>query len=628
MAGNIELSVIRTEGITEELSSVGCYITVDDRLVDVITPLNSHSKETSILPMKGDLRLIIKGMGNSDEVVGSVFLPIQILPTEGLQWLPLNSKLSEESLLQVPDEVLPPKILLSIKSFAVSNEAREEKSYQNVFIEKFRSLQGKLVDLEKKLDDENWNFNKENEMYGFEENIDYVETERHVLLHDANSAIKEDLASQKEKIREIMEIEKKQRIHLEKRLSVEKDKWDSFVIECEEKENLYITEICDLRLKLSDSDTIITKLKNELLIKDKEISKMKNQISRSNLEEPAQQIQLLNEKLNLVTDFLTESEQKRDELQKEVSELSKQLETMLSSSKLEDSLSSSQNINSKQEFYRSKSYCSENENLNMTDDGFRNLQVLQEKLLLYEEENKELKDSISQLKFAHSIEVNELHESLHFLKNDKKHLDLNINAKSNTKEDIIEYDDLDRLLDNYHNSHGIENKFLKVTPGLYLFDGEKFNIMIKNDCIICRVGGGYMILDEFLKNYSKNNDREPTFRKRQVSMVNTNESSVSPMRNYHKRVTSINLSGESVSERQTPTKEQENKPTRETKTPDLLSTTSSKKEDSKKDLNKKQTPQSRQVVKPSRVYPMKEKNFAPVKKKLQADEKKKSVKCT
>lgn len=85
MDGKIELTVVRTEGIDEDLSTLGCYITVDDELIDVITPLTLHSRETCILPMHGALRLIIKRMTQEDVVVGNVYLLIELLATDGLQ---------------------------------------------------------------------------------------------------------------------------------------------------------------------------------------------------------------------------------------------------------------------------------------------------------------------------------------------------------------------------------------------------------------------------------------------------------------------------------------------------------------------------------------------------------------
>lgn len=109
----LELSVVRTEGLNADLSSLGCYISIDGRLFDVITPLNSNNEEiVSELPTHGTLRLIVKSMTEQDEVLGSVSVPLSTLPTEGFQWLPLFENLEEDEISKLPEDVDLPRILL------------------------------------------------------------------------------------------------------------------------------------------------------------------------------------------------------------------------------------------------------------------------------------------------------------------------------------------------------------------------------------------------------------------------------------------------------------------------------------------------------------------------------------
>jgi hypothetical protein len=109
----LELSVVRTEGLNADLSSLGCYISIDGRLFDVITPLNSNNEEiVSELPTHGTLRLIVKSMTEQDEVLGSVSVPLSTLPSEGFQWLPLFENLEEDEISKLPEDVDLPRILL------------------------------------------------------------------------------------------------------------------------------------------------------------------------------------------------------------------------------------------------------------------------------------------------------------------------------------------------------------------------------------------------------------------------------------------------------------------------------------------------------------------------------------
>ena len=110
-----EISVLRAEGFSDQSGSIGCYVQIDGRLHDVITPLNADNQDSEVLvPFKGLLRLIVKNMGCASEVLGSVSLDIQILPAEGFQWLPLSSNMAKDQIFHLPEEVEKSKILILI----------------------------------------------------------------------------------------------------------------------------------------------------------------------------------------------------------------------------------------------------------------------------------------------------------------------------------------------------------------------------------------------------------------------------------------------------------------------------------------------------------------------------------
>ena len=110
----LELTVIRTEGIALDPVSLGCYITVDGRLFDVITPLCGANEEViSELPLEGTIRLVIKCIKDNDYVVGTVSFPLSALPQEGFQWIPLFDPDSpSDDVTDFEIIVEPPKILL------------------------------------------------------------------------------------------------------------------------------------------------------------------------------------------------------------------------------------------------------------------------------------------------------------------------------------------------------------------------------------------------------------------------------------------------------------------------------------------------------------------------------------
>lgn len=109
----LELSIVRTEGI--EISKAACYISVNDHLQKVISPLSLENETNSIeITSVGLLRVLVKSLV-THECLGSVSIKLELLPKEGLQWLPLYRGY-KDTVNKLPEEVESPKILLFINS--------------------------------------------------------------------------------------------------------------------------------------------------------------------------------------------------------------------------------------------------------------------------------------------------------------------------------------------------------------------------------------------------------------------------------------------------------------------------------------------------------------------------------
>lgn len=114
---SIKIQIIRAEGEDWNNSALGCYVSLDNELVDVITPLNSQHESNMIkVPSKGNLKLFVKTMGDSSRFLGSILIPLDILPSKGYIWLPLSAQMSDTPLTSIPDSVQSPKILLAISN--------------------------------------------------------------------------------------------------------------------------------------------------------------------------------------------------------------------------------------------------------------------------------------------------------------------------------------------------------------------------------------------------------------------------------------------------------------------------------------------------------------------------------
>ena len=112
--------------------------------------------------------------------------------------------------------------------------------------------------------------------------------------------------------------------------------------------------------------------------------------------------------------------------------------------------------------------------------------------------------------------------------------------RSKSPKSLRRKDSIDRSLEEYHAGQGVKNYFIKLARGLYEFGHRKVHVSMKNGTIICRVGGGYVQIDDFLNIYIASMSPKKTYQRNQ---------STSPMRNSRHSFAFL----DSVSGKQTPT---------------------------------------------------------------------------
>ena len=97
-------------------SSLGCYISLDGTLLDVITPLNSpHEPSFFETPFSGTLKLVIRDMGRQDGYLGSVSIQTSLLQASPAPvTLPLFDSPSSDLLFQIPEASDMPRITLAV----------------------------------------------------------------------------------------------------------------------------------------------------------------------------------------------------------------------------------------------------------------------------------------------------------------------------------------------------------------------------------------------------------------------------------------------------------------------------------------------------------------------------------
>lgn len=92
------------------------------------------------------------------------------------------------------------------------------------------------------------------------------------------------------------------------------------------------------------------------------------------------------------------------------------------------------------------------------------------------------------------------------MKDLEKHLD-SVNRAPAPKQQVRQYvvtagDQVDEMLGAKLEEIGVQIPLTRLGGGFYLFGTRKIFAKIMNQRLVVRVGGGYMIIDEFLNTYS------------------------------------------------------------------------------------------------------------------------------
>ncbi|CAG9317296.1 unnamed protein product [Blepharisma stoltei] len=302
----IDLSIVRAEGFDH--LKVGCYISINDQIQKVISPLTVENEENSfeLLPV-GILRLIVKSLSFPNEILGSVSLKLELLPKEGLQWLPLF-KTAKDTIYELPDEVDSPKILLFMNSNKKEDASICHISSLSPVIELTESSEG------------------ENEL----EEILYLSKKNDCNLDISTNTLSNDKILKERKIYE-NSIEKDSNVF---KTTPIKEIYKGSDLSKSDKENIYtLNKNEDSENELQKSKIKEVSLMQLLETKDKEIAQMNSQITslkltNLNLENEKKQwnsqqasktsskkIESLLKEIEILKQKLAKSETQKSELQ-------------------------------------------------------------------------------------------------------------------------------------------------------------------------------------------------------------------------------------------------------------------------------------------------------------------------
>lgn len=538
------ISLVKLEGAPDY--SV-CYVALNNELSEVFTDLTNQPSLP--VPEHSNLKIVVKS--SSDKLIGSVCINTSLLSPDIPQWLPLSH--NNNILKVLPDKTYTPRILVlyCIEHLPAVQEVTENSSNECCGVdehfwsvhEKNNFLRDRVTELELNILEKKWEF-----LQGVHEkmhfNLDVSqgigdELERLRIKCDSVELIKSELQSRVDSLEILYKQERYQREYLDKQiikitqdfeelLQIESKKVSDYKTELNsytEKIKTLQESLASTSLKLKNCESERDDLKKQLLTSKNQqygCEKCKMlQILQEKFEDSEFQRKILTEKVENILEtkfssrvpktpvekctFFIEELNKIKELYskscKKINELESELETKAfnqqNREKVSDLLSQ---LNQKE-----NSISVLQQSIGLKDKNFNELTV---QLHAKDAELKSCQtfsENISKAKEGLESTVELLTEQIKLLSEKLASAkQLNYELSSVEKEKSINKskltsDNADERFSEYIKNYGVEHHFERVAEGVYSFGSKKVSITLKNGFLVCRVGGGYMMIEEFLR---------------------------------------------------------------------------------------------------------------------------------
>jgi hypothetical protein len=323
----MRIELLKTESDWVD-SSLGCYISVNNNLLDVVTPLNNPHEANSIdIPSSGNLRLVIRDMGRSDGYLGSISIPIHLLKPAASLCLPLFDSPNSDILIEIPQEIKSPRIYL-----AVNTGQSEISSYAEDNLFDYPNTSRISFSKEPEMFFRTSNFKSIQDTYYDSKKQDIID-----ILNIELDASKQELLKEKEK-----------NASLQKKIDKLIENLKTNSERASTRENSLLDLVNEKEIQINKCLEINIELQNSL--RKAEHEKKQLQEKKSNFEILEIQLTNLEAELNKHKDMLKISEKNREEVTNTLIEYS-QLDSVNSSHsqkkksyRTEDSSTSSKNL--------------------------------------------------------------------------------------------------------------------------------------------------------------------------------------------------------------------------------------------------------------------------------------------
>lgn len=453
MPANFELQITKVQGITADLSIVGCYVSLDGRLYDVITPLKTQSADSIVLlPSSGQLRLMIKKMSSGDDqVIGSVSFGIGLFPAVGGQfWVPLCVHTQDDAITAFGPETQGPRLLLKVVMPRMLPPVHEttETSIEESSLEQLAQV---------RCEDES------KVTFG---DMSAVEPSREDPI--PSEKLINELKQQVESLQNLLRIEKSQRESQETKLK-------TVFAEYEAAQKRMMTREKSLTTHLLEKDKALfrcieenTELKIVARQTESEMYQLQEKIRLMEAQSASAALVSTSEALEFALDQLKESEQRRKELQSQV------LSSM-------DMMEPAEEVSAQMEDLKAQIAALQAENSELRAKDVRSVREIQH---LRERESESARSSVQPSPDVKlDVEVVEA---------------LTTRTSSSPPASLI-----DHLLEEFCEERHMANPFQKASDNTYVFEGKRYSLAVRSGSLVARVGAGFVYLEELVKTGAK-----------------------------------------------------------------------------------------------------------------------------
>jgi len=454
MPANFELQITKVQGIAADLSIVGCYVSLDGRLYDVITPLKTQSADSIVLlPSSGQLRLMIKKMSSGDDqVIGSVSFAIGLFPAVGgLFWVPLSGSSHEDAITAFGAETQGPRLLLRVAMPRMLPPVHEttETSIEESSLEQFAQTREEESNTSKAI-------------FG---DMSPVETSKDPAAKDEKQLF--DLKQQVEALQQMLRLEKSQR-------EAQETKLKTVFAEYEAAQKRMMTREKSLTSHLLDKDKELfrcieenTELKIAARQTESEMYQLQEKVKLIEAQSASAALVSTSEALEFALEQLRESEQRRKELQSQV----------LSS--VEFMQPAEEEIAAQMDDLKAQMAALQAENSELRAKEVRSgreIQMLREQI-------------------QHQQDTGSVRASLQSSPDVKLDVEVVESFPSRPSPSSL----IDHLLSEFCEERHISNPFQKTGENVYVLEGKRYSLAVRSGALVAKVGAGFVYLEELVK---------------------------------------------------------------------------------------------------------------------------------